>query len=409
MQILTSLSREAALRRRSKAVLANPYPPMLRDRGPELRDECPWFLADARGAQITTVDGRRLLDLEMGRGPNLLGYGHPLLEKVRREAGGVANATLLAEVQIEVAEALVRAFPGAETVVFGKNGSDSCTAAIRLARALTGRSVVLSSGFHGFHDWCAADYPWVTAGIPDAYRGLVKSFELNDTVTLVRLAEAHGGDVAAIIVEPAHYLLPEPGFLEACREIADWLGSVLVFDEVVTAFRLHPGGAQALYGVTPDLTCLGKAMANGEAISALAGRAEIMNALCRSYYSMTFQRDNGVFAVARSCLDLLRDGEATAAVWRHGEALRQAFDNAAACRGLPHRAAGFAGRMDLQFHPVGSASAAAQERIFGRALLLHDVLPSRACFSCAAMTTDDLAQAGQAFEAGMAAIADAVG
>lgn len=400
---------ETGLRRRSEAVLAKPYPRMLREHAADLRDACPWFFVDGRGARLITPDGRRMLDLEMGRGPNLLGYRHPALEEAHRRGAGIPNASLLSELQIEVAERLVHLFPCAEAVVFGKNGSDACTAAIRTARALTGRRIVLSSGFHGFHDWCAADYEWVTAGLPDAYRGLVKSVDLNDAAGLARLADEHAEDVAAIIIEPAHYQLPEAAFLQACRTTADRLGAVLIFDEVVTAFRLHLSGAQGLYGIVPDLACLGKAMANGEAISALAGRAEIMAALDRTYYSMTFQCDNAVFAVARRCLDLLHDGQATAAVQRNGEALRRAFDAAAARHGLPHRALGFPGRLDFRFHPVDGFPVAAQQRLFGACLVRHDVLPSKAAFACATMTAEDLNQAAYAFEAGMAAVAGGMG
>jgi glutamate-1-semialdehyde aminotransferase len=402
------MNNEMGLRRRSEAVLAKPYPRMLREQAATLRDGCPWFFVDGHGARLTTQDGRSMLDLEMGRGPNLLGYRHPALEDARRHGVAIPNASLLSEVQIEVAERLVRLFPCAETVVFGKNGSDACTAAIRTARALTGRSIVLSSGFHGFHDWCAADYEWVTAGLPDAYRGLVKNVDLNDIEGLARLADEHAADVAAVMIEPAHYLLPDEAFLQACRSIADKLGAVLIFDEVVTAFRLHPSGAQGLYGVVPDLACLGKAMANGEAISAMVGRADIIAGLQRTYFSMTFQCDNTVFAIARHCLDLLQDGAATASVQRNGEALRRAFDTAAEQCGLPHRALGFPGRLDFRFQDAGALSAAAQEQVFGASLLRHNVLPTRAAFACAMMTADDLEQAAQAFDAGMAAIANAL-
>jgi len=220
------------------------------------------------------------------------------------------------------------------------------------------------------------------------------------------LADEYAADVAAIIIEPAHYLLPEPAFLRACREAADRLGAVLIFDEVVTAFRLHLSGAQGLYEVVPDLACLGKAMANGEAISALVGRTDIMAALHQTYYSMTFQCDNIVFDVARNCLDLLSDGAATAAVQQNGEALRRAFDSAAERQGLPHRALGFPGRLDFRFRAVDGLPVAAQQQVFGTCLLRHDVLPSNAAFACAAMTAEDLDQAAVAFEAGMAAIDD---
>jgi glutamate-1-semialdehyde aminotransferase len=235
----------------------------------------------------------------MGRGPNLLGYRPPELEQITSIGSPIPHASLLSAFEIETAERLADFFPCAEKVLFSKNGSDACTGAVRIARALTGRDLVLSSGFHGFHDWCAVKYPWVTEGIPHAFGELVKTFDLNDIQTLERLAGEYPRGFAAIIVEPAHHTLPDPDFLPACRRIANEHGAVLIFDEVVTAFRLNRGGAQMHYGVTPDLACLGKAMANGEAISAIVGRAEVMRGLEQTYFSMTFQNDNRVFAVAQ--------------------------------------------------------------------------------------------------------------
>lgn len=396
---------ESELRRRALAILAKPFPRLLRNSSISIQQQSPWFFTDGRGCRLTTADGRSFLDLEMGRGPNLLGYRPPELEQITSIGPAIPHASLLSAFEIETAERLADFFPCAEKALFSKNGSDACTGAVRIARALTGRDLVLSSGFHGFHDWCAVKYPWVTGGIPHAYGELVKTFDLNDIQTLERLAGEHPRGFAAIIVEPAHHTLPDPGFLPACRRIANEHGAVLIFDEVVTAFRLNRGGAQMHYGVTPDLACLGKAMANGEAISAIVGRADVMKGLEQTYFSMTFQSDNRVFAVAKRCLDLLSDGKATASVNENGESLRRAFDGAAARHGLPHRAVGFAGRLDLSFAPLGENTPLEQERRFAEALIQHDVLPTRSLFACAGMTDEDLRQAGAAFDAGMAAVA----
>jgi len=406
---MTNRNGEKDLRRRAMAVLSKPLPRFLRERSEELQINCPWFFIDAYGARIYTIDGRYFLDLEMGRGPNLLGYRHPELEEAISSSPVIsAKSSLLSEIEIEVAEILVDLFPCAEKVVFGKNGSDACTAAVRVARTITGKSTILSTGFHGFHDWCAADYPWKFEGLPDVYRGLVKSFDLNDYDTLMRLAYEHRNDLSAIFIEPAHHTLPESAFLRKCRKIADEYGAILIFDEIVTAFRLDIHGAQGLYGVIPDLACLGKAMANGEAISALIGKTDIMKALDRTYFSMTFQNDNRVLTTARCCLNILQNGIATESVRYFGEKLRRSFDDAAIRYGLPHRAIGFPGRMNLFFEKVGSVTDASQEQLFYSVLLKHQILPTNSVFACAMITEDDLKQAAIAFDDGMETIAKAL-
>jgi glutamate-1-semialdehyde 2,1-aminomutase len=393
---------ETAWRERGRQVLARPWPPMLRD-APELRDgAAPWFFTGACGARLVDEDGRDYLDLEMGRGPNLLGYGHPVTRAAIAEHARLAVQTsLLHRAEVEVAELLVELVPCAERVVFAKNGSDACTAAVRVARAATGRDVILSSGYHGYHDWFMAETGWAE-GFPAAYRGFVHGFELNDLAAVEELAERHAGQVAAIIVEPAHRLLPAPGFLAALRRIADRAGAVLIFDEVVTAFRLHLGGAQGYSGVVPDLACLGKAMSNGYPLSALVGRREVMENLQKTFFSMTYQHDSLGFAIARACLRHLRDSAAIETVAAHGEAIRSAFDGAAARHGLPARARGFSARLDFDFPDLPGLPPDAQLALFRRTLLDHGLLPVRAAFACEALTAADLAQAAAAFDAAFA-------
>jgi len=405
---------EKTLRERSKKVLARPFPTYLRGRPgaptrpPAVVDDSPWFFRDGHGAHLVTADGRDLLDLEMGRGPFLLGYGHPVSRDAALKcARSLPRSALLPESAVDLAEKLVELIPSAEKVVFGKNGSDACAAAVRTARAATGRQVVLANGFHGFQDWIASEYGWVEAGFPAAFRGWLKRFALNDTAALVRLAEENASDLAAIMVEPAHHTLPDVAFLETCRELADRYGAVLIFDEVVTAFRLDMHGAQGLYGVVPDLTCLGKAMGNGEAVSALAGSALAMKGLDRTYFSMTFQFDNRAFAISRDCLDFMEDGNATRLANARGESLRAAFDGAAARHGLPHRARGFGARLDLQFETLDDLPFDEQADLFAHALLQEDVLPVTTMFACAMLTDDDVAQAARAFDRGMRAVAAA--
>ena len=394
-------------RKRAEQVLLRPWPPLLHG-CPQAHPTAPRFFCRAFGARVVDEDGQEWLDLEMGRGPNLLGYGHPHIQEALQHhvKAGAAQASLLHRTEVQVAELLADAIPNVDRVVFAKNGSDVCAAAVRAARVATGRDTVLSSGYHGFQDWFIGELG-TFEGFPVDYRGHLASFELNDVAGLGSLAERHASDLACILIEPAHRLLPQPGFLEAARQLADRYGALLIFDEVVTAFRLHPGGAQAAYGTNADLVCLGKAMANGLPISALAGRQDAMRHLDRTYFSMTFQHDSLAFAAAAACLGYVRSTTVAEALQARGEAVRMAFNHAAQRHGVPARALGFAGRLDFDFPPLGVLGSEDQQRVFLGALVEHRILPAQACFVCELFTDRDLDQATDAFDLAMQRIAQA--
>jgi glutamate-1-semialdehyde aminotransferase len=335
----------------------------------------------------------------MGLGPVLLGYDHPVVRKaLRRHSRMPAVTTLLHRTEVEVAELLVEMIPSAEVAVFGKNGSDVCTAAARIARAATGRNIILTCGFHGINDWFIADiYP--SAGLVPSFRGFVKEFALNDLAKLTTLANEHSHDLAAIMIDPGNCGIPDDGFLEEVRRIADQHGALLIFDEIFTAFRVHPGGAQTLYGVTPDLTCVGKALANGLPLSALVGRRDIMKFVDEVFYALTFQHDSTALAVSRACLQYYQDNDVAGDVARKVEILRGLYDQAAVAAGLKKsRAVATLGRLGLGILPVGEVTGAAQRIVFGHALLERGVLPFRVMLPCELMTDSDLEQLGHAFE-----------
>lgn len=387
----------AELRDRASAVLAQPYAPALWHHE-ELRPEAPWYFARGEGARLWDHDGRSFLDLEMGLGPVLLGYDHPVVRgAMRRLDRTPAISTLLHQAEVEVAELLVELLPSAELVTFGKNGSDACTAAVRVARAVTGRNTIVSSGFHGIHDWFVADaYP--TPGVVPSFAGYLKDFAFNDVEGLERLAAEHASDLAAIMIDPANRLLPAEGFLEAARRFADEHGAVLIFDEVMTAFRFDRGGVQSTSGVVPDLTCVGKAMANGMPVSALVGRREVMHAIDRVFYALTFQHESVSLGVASACLQHYRDTDVVGEVATRGEVIRALYDAASAAAGLEGRAVGPAVRMDLDFCRTQGVTPFEQQVVFCRALVERGVLPTRVVLPCVALSDDDLEQVGSAFD-----------
>ncbi len=250
-------------------------------------------VASASGAHIRDASGNEYIDYLMGSGPLLLGHAHPaVVEAVRHQAEKGSSFLIANEKTIELAEAIAECVPCAEKICFNNSGSESTFFALRIARAFTGREKFMKfeGGFHGMHDYALmsnqwtsepADFPAPTAnsaGIPRAIEDQVLIGPWNDLETSARLIEEHAGELAAVIVEPMQRSFPpEPGFLEGLRELTQRHGIALIFDEVVTGFRLALGGAQEYYGVVPDLAAVCKGIASGYPISVLCGRGDIMD------------------------------------------------------------------------------------------------------------------------------------
>ncbi|CAM5395837.1 glutamate-1-semialdehyde 2,1-aminomutase [Streptomyces spiroverticillatus] len=233
-------------------------------------------ISHGRGAHVWDVDGNRYIEYGSGLRSVSLGHAHPCVnEAVRREIERGSNFARPSIIEAEAAERFLATVPTAEMVKFAKNGSDVTTAAVRLARAVTGRPRVAICGDHPFFsvdDWFIGTTP-MSAGIPGAITELTVSFPYGDLAATEELLARYAGEVACLILEPGE---PAPGYLEGLRALADRHGCVLVFDEMITGLRWSEAGAQGLFGVTPDLSTFGKALGNGFAVSALAGRRELM-------------------------------------------------------------------------------------------------------------------------------------
>ena len=236
-------------------------------------------LTHGAGARVWDVDGNEFVEYGMGLRSVTLGHGYaPVVDAVREALAGGNNFTRPTVLELEAAEDLVSLVPGAEMVKFAKNGSDATTAALRLARAATGRDMVAVADqpFFSTDDWFIGSTA-MTAGVAEPARPLTVRFAYNDLDSLRARFAAHPGRIAAVFLEPATATAePAPGFLEGLRDLCTAEGAVLVFDEMITGFRWNTGGAQSLYGVVPDLSTWGKAMGNGFPIAALAGRRDLM-------------------------------------------------------------------------------------------------------------------------------------
>ncbi|MBI3463388.1 MAG: aminotransferase class III-fold pyridoxal phosphate-dependent enzyme [Planctomycetes bacterium] len=312
----------------------------------------PKYLTRGQGAYVCDVDGNWYIDYPMALGPIILGHAYPrVIEAAARQMTTGTTFTLMHPLEVEVAELLVDMIPCSEMVRFGKNGSDVTTAAVRIARSYTGRDHIAYCGYHGWQDW----YACVTqrdAGLPRELKQWMHPFAWNQTETLEAIFAEYSGGVAAVILEvPGQD--PAPGFLEQVQVIARRHGAVLIFDEIVTGFRFALGGAQQRFGVTPDLACFGKAMANGFPLSALVGRRELMRELERVFFSMTFGGEVVSLAAAKATLEELRERPVVEHLWSMGMMWRQGFAELADHIGAPVRLDGHPPRSGFVFSPVG--------------------------------------------------------
>ena len=336
----------------------------------------PEVAESAEGYEVVDASGRRFIDWTCAWGPVLLGYRHPAVEaaiKEQLEAGPLLP--LMHRVELEVAAMLVNMIPCAEMVAFGKNGSDVTTAAIRLARASTGRELVLQWGFHGFHDWYTCQYRTKYAkGIPTVLRAFIHSFEYNDLESLEWLFQRYPDEVAAVIMEPVNDVLPEPGYLESVRDLTHRNGALLIFDEVVTGFRMANGGAQEHFGVVPDLACFGKAVANGMPLAAIVGRRQYMKHLPDVAWGMTYRGETLSLAAARAVLQTLEQEPVIEHLAATGSRVRDGFQRACEERGIRAELAGPPARMGFVFHPNGGIAPEEQHTYFLRQCASNGVL-----------------------------------
>jgi glutamate-1-semialdehyde 2,1-aminomutase len=251
------------------------------------------FVVDrGEGARLIDLEGRSYLDYVLGSGPLLLGHAHPaIVRAVQEQVARGSTFFWLSEASVRLAEAVVEAVPCAEQVRFVSTGTEATMFASRMARTFTRREKILKfeGGWHGLHDYAMvgnwrvpseAPYPYPGPDIGGVPKGALESVlvaPFNDLATTERLATAAGADLAAIIVEPLQRSIrPLPGFLAGLRDLTRRLGTLLIFDEVVTGFRLAYGGAQERYGILPDLAVYGKALTCGFSLAAIAGRADVM-------------------------------------------------------------------------------------------------------------------------------------
>jgi glutamate-1-semialdehyde 2,1-aminomutase len=298
----------------------------------------PPFIARGSGCHVWDPDGNEFIEYGMGLRAVALGHAFPrVIEAAQRAMAQGANFVRPSPLEVACAEAFLGCVPTQDMVKFAKNGSDVTTAAVKLARAHTGRDLVAICGDHPFFstdDWFIGTTP-MNAGIPAAIRDLTVKFRYNDAASLERLFEERSGQVACVVLEAETAVAPKPGFLAEVRRLCDAHGALLVLDEMITGFRWDIGGAQRVHGIVPDLSTFGKAVANGFALGALAGRREIMErGGIRHFHervfllSTTHGAETHALAAGMATMQIYHEEPVIETLHRQGERLRDGVNQA---------------------------------------------------------------------------------
>lgn len=320
----------------------------------------PMFIDRAEGCRLWDVDGNEFVDFICSLGPITVGYNNKkvndaVIEQLNK---GIVFSTQ-APVEVKLAKKLTEIIPCAEMVRFVKNGGDATTAAIRLARAFTGRERVAMSGYHGMHDWSIGASA-NNRGVPKAVCELTDNFAYNDIESLKSTLAKHPNEYAAVIMEPIQGSGTTSEYLEEVKKVAHENGAILIFDEVVSGFRYALGGASEYYGVVPDMCSIGKGMANGMPISVVAGRKDILSLIENGVFiSTTFGGDAISMAGALAAIEQLEQPGVYDRIWKLGtmmlDGLQELIDKhnvgeVVSCSGLaPHGGVAFEGKGSLSY------------------------------------------------------------
>ena len=293
-------------------------------------DDLPTHFMSARGALVTDVTGAEYLDCTMALGAVALGYAEPRVTQAVVDAASQGNVSGLSSWrEVELAERLCALIPCAERAQLLKTGAEATSAAVRLARAYTGREHVIACGYFGWHDW-SSDSP----GVPASVRKTVSWVPFDEVGALELAVAAAGSTLAAIVLEPVVDHAPSTEWLTRARQLCDAAGAVLIFDEIKTGFRVAPAGYSEISGVTPDLATYGKAMANGYPLAAVVGRQPLMECARDSWISSTLASESTSLAAALAVLDWHEEADICSTLAETGREMRAAVQRAIEASGI---------------------------------------------------------------------------
>lgn len=284
----------------------------------------PKYLSRGKDGHVWDVDGNEYIDFNMGIGPISLGYGYEAVDNaIKKQLEDGVTFSLMHPLEVELSELIHRIIPNAEAVRIAKTGAEVCSAAVRISRAFTGRKKVLCCGYHGWHDW----YIGTTSraeGIPQEIKDLSATFDYNNIESLKTKLD---DDVACVILEPFIFEAPKDNFLEKVQALCQANGTLLIFDEMWTGFRVAVGGAQEYFGITPDLAVYSKAFANGMPIALLTGRKDVMQLFEKDvFFYSTFGGEALSMAAAMATIHEMIEKNVPAALAAKGKTLREGYN-----------------------------------------------------------------------------------
>jgi glutamate-1-semialdehyde 2,1-aminomutase len=318
--------------------------------GQNIKGVAPKYLVKGKGSHVWDVDGNEYLDYLMAIGPLSLGYAYDKVdEAIKKQLEDGITFSLMHPLEVEVAELINKIVPNAESIRYSKTGADVTSAAVRVARAFTGRNKVLCCGYHGWHDW----YISVTdrnKGIPQSIQDLTFTFNYND---IQSVKDSIDEDTAAVILEPFVFEEPKNNFLQELREVCSANGTLLIFDEMWTGFRIAVGGAQEYFGVKADFGCFSKAVANGMPIAILTGRRDILSLLEKDvFFFTTFGGEALSLAAAKATITELKEKNVPAYLAKQGKKLKEGYNQIAQQLGINYtKCSGFDCRTIMTFDP----------------------------------------------------------
>ena len=376
----------------------------------------PHSIVKGKGARIWDVDGNEFVDWGMGLTSVILGHAYePITEVIKKELDNGVNFIRPSFVEAEVAELITEQIPSAEMVKFAKNGSNATTSAVKLARAYTGKDIILrcfDQPFFSIDDWFIGDTD-ISCGVTEDTKTKTKNFKFNDIGNLKDVIELNkSSGIACVIMELAATEEPKDGYLQAVKDLCSKEGIVLIFDEVVSGFRFHPKGAQYLYGVTPDLSTFGKAMANGYSIPALVGKKEIMSLGGLEHekerifmLSTTYGGETHHLRAAQKSIEILNQNDygVTKHIWHVGKTIKDAY-NALVNK---YELQSYTGMMGIDCRPYFYFKDNVLRTLFAQEMIKYGVL-LQAIMPSFSHRDSEISQTIEAFENSLKTLADAI-